>query len=436
MSKPSETLIERSGVRVDVANTGMVGLLPRGSATFLPEPEAKPVFCPFVSVDDHALEPADIFDRRLPAKFKDAAPHLVEDAEGAQFWDVDGVRIPLLMANGAAGRPKSEWGPRAQRYEDFRPGVWDPSARLADMDVVGMWASLCFTSIVFGFAGSRFTAMRDSDLGLACLRAHNDWMIGQWCAADRERYIPCQLPWLADPVVAAAEIRRNAARGFRAVSFSEDPEGQGLPSIHTRHWDPFFAACEETGTVVNLHVGSSGRTARLSSGAPPDAVSVLFPVNGISAVVDWTYSKIPLRFPGMRIVMSEAGVSWVPMLLERLERTVDKKPESQYWTAGDPPIGEVVARTFRFTSINDPSAFRLLDLIGVGNVMLECDFPHFDTNWPYSQSLFADEMAGLDAGTVRAISYRNACDLYRHPEPALARLASSAVGAAGPSLQN
>jgi predicted TIM-barrel fold metal-dependent hydrolase len=424
-----DTVVEEAGKRIDVANTGNVGLLPRGTATFLPEPDPAPVFCPFISVDDHALEPPDIFAGRLTADHRADAPLLVENQEGAQYWQVDGVRIPLLMANGAAGRPKAEWGPRAQRYEDFRRGVWDPAARLRDMDVVGMWASLNFSSIVFGFAGSRFAAMRDRELGLACLRAHNEWMIDEWCAADRDRFIPCQLPWLADPVIAADEVRRNAARGFRAVSFSEDPEGQGFPSIHTGHWDPFFAACEETGTVINLHVGSSGRVAKLSSGAPPDAVSVLFPVSGISAVVDWTYSRIPLRYPGLRIVMSEAGVSWVPMLLERMERTVDKKPESQYWTAGDPPIGEVVSRTFRFTSINDPSAFRLLDIIGAGNVMLECDFPHFDTNWPYSQSLFSEELSALDPGTVRAISYGNACELYRHPEPPAERLASSAIGA-------
>jgi predicted TIM-barrel fold metal-dependent hydrolase len=415
---------------IDSANTGNVGLLPRGRASFLPDPGLQPIFCPFVSVDDHALEPPDLFSARLSRGLIDRAPRLVEDDAGAQYWLIDGTRVPILMANGAMGRPKGEWGPRPQRYEDFRRAVWDPDERVADMDVIGMWASLNFASIVFGFAGSRFAAMPDSDLGLACLQAHNDWMLEQWCGSHPERFVPCQLPWLADPVVAAQEIRRNAARGFKAVSFSEDPEGQGLPSIHTRHWDPFLAACEETGTVLNLHVGSSGKVARLSSGAPPDAISVLFPVSGITAVVDWTYSRIPLRYPGLRIVMSEAGVSWVPMLLERMERTVEKKPQSRYWTADDPSITEIVARTFRFTSINDPSAFRQLDIIGRTNVMLECDFPHFDSTWPDTQQLFESEIAHLDDETIQLLCYGNACETYRLAPPPEDRLAASTIGAA------
>src|SRR5262249_11328368 len=153
--------------------------------------------------------------------------------------------------------------------EDFRPGVWQPLDRLGDMDLTGVWASLCFCSTVWGFAGSRFARMSDREVGLACLRAYNDWMIDEWCATDRDRFIPCQLPWLHAPGVAAAEVRANADRGFRAVSFSENPEALGFPDIYSEFWDPFLRACEETGTVVNLHVGSSGVSRQPSSSSPP-----------------------------------------------------------------------------------------------------------------------------------------------------------------------
>jgi predicted TIM-barrel fold metal-dependent hydrolase len=110
--------------------------------------------------------------------------------------------------------------------------------------------------------------MADPLLGLACLRAYNDWMLDRWCASHPDRFIGCQLPWLRDVEVAAAEIRANAERGFKAVSFSENPEALGLPSLHSGRWDPFFPACAEAGTVVNLHIGSSGNVVRPSSDTP------------------------------------------------------------------------------------------------------------------------------------------------------------------------
>src|SRR5262249_33967703 len=152
--------------------------------------------------------------------------------------------------------------------------------------------------------------IRDREVGYLTLQVYNDWMLEEWCGAAPDRYIPCQMSWLADPVLAAKEVYRNAERGFRAISFSENPEGQGFPSVYQDHWDPFFAACEDTETVVNLHVGSSGSVHTPSRLAPADAKLALFPIHGINSVVDWIYAKVPLRFPRIKIALSEGGVSW------------------------------------------------------------------------------------------------------------------------------
>ncbi len=228
--------------------------------TFIPEPDPETLFCPIISVDDHALEPADTFTSRVSEKLRDAVPRVEVDDDGLPWWIIDGRPSPMMMLNGAAGRPASEWGIYPCRFEDFRPGVADPKLRLHDMDLTGIWASLCFGSVLWGFAGTRFSTYSDPEVGLASLRAYNDWMIEEWCAVAPDRYIPCQLTWLSDPRIAADEIYRNAERGFRAVSFSENPEGLGFPNVYQPYWEPFFAACEETQTVINLHVGSSGTT--------------------------------------------------------------------------------------------------------------------------------------------------------------------------------
>ncbi|MAG32656.1 MAG: amidohydrolase [Deltaproteobacteria bacterium] len=386
--------------------------------TFIDEPDAEPLFCPLISVDDHVLEPADLFEERVPSRLREAAPRLVHDAAGIPFWQIDQKRLPIIMLNGIAGRTRGEWKAASRaRFEEFRASVLDPRRRLADMDLTGVWASLCFPSAVWGFAGWRFARMRDPVVGLASLRAYNDWMLEAWCGTSPDRYIPCQIPWLADAEIAASEIRSNADRGFRAVSFSENPEGLGFPAIYGPDWDPFFAACEETGTVINLHVGSSGRTPNPSSMSPPDAVAALFPLSGIETVVDWIFARIPIRFPKLQIVLSEAGVSWVPMVAERLRRAHRMRESSEAWSLADPDPASLLCQNFFFTSLEDPSAFHQLDLIGADRVMIEMDFPHQDSTWPECQALVRGELSHLPRKTVQQICFGTAADLYRHPSP-------------------
>lgn len=398
---------------------------PELELSFLPEPQPRSVWCPVISVDDHAFEPPSLFDQ-VPAKYRDMAPRFVE-VEGRPGWLITGEMHFFTGLDGAANRPISEWRSRKMRVQDFRPSVWDVEARVRDMDLVGVWASLCFPSITWGFAGTALNRIPDLDVAHACVQAYNDWVVEEWWGPQPDRLIPCQLPFLLDPVRAAAEIRRNAARGVHAVSFVENTSALGLPSVHTDHWDPFFRACEETETALNLHVGSSGRISSPSPETPDPAHVALFPLNGIEAVVDWVFSGVPERFPDVRIVLSEAGISWVPMVVERLNRANRQRAAApQAWRGPAHPV-DLLHRNFWFTSIEDPSSFRQLDVINEDHVMLEVDFPHTDSTWPDSQELFRSELEHLSVATVRKICFENAARLYHHPEPPESMRATSTL---------
>jgi predicted TIM-barrel fold metal-dependent hydrolase len=400
----------------------------RGVVTFLPEPEPTTLFCPIISSDDHYLEPRDLFVARVPARLRDDVPRMEDDEDGVPWWVFDDQRIPIMLSSGAAGRPVSEWSFAPQKFEELRTGVWDVDARVRDMDLNGIWAALNFPSLIWGFAGTALAKLKNAEAGLAAVRAYNDWVIDEWTAAHPERFIPCQMPWLADPATAAEEIRRNAARGFKAVSFSENPEGLGYPGVYSQHWDPFFAACAETGTVLNLHTGSSGSITRPSSSSPLEVLNALFPVSGIVTTIDWIFAKIPLRFPELRIVLSEGGVSWVPMVVERLGRAYRFRDASENWKASDGHPLDSLRQSFWFTSIEDPSAFQQLDLIGRDRVMIEADYPHMDGSWPDTQGLVRGGTQHLDADAIRAVCYGNAASLYRHVAPPSEWLTRSAVG--------
>lgn len=394
--------------------------------SLLPEPDPKPVWCPVISVDDHSFEPSTLFDT-VPAKFRDDVPRLIH-VDGRPAWQIADKQFFFSGMDGAAGRPITEWRSMQMRLEDYRTSVYDTDARVHDMDIAGVWGSLCFPSITWGFAGTTFSRMPDKELGFACVQAYNDWAVEQWAGSHPDRFIPCALSYLADAELAAKEIYRNAERGVHAVSFTENPAQLGFPSVHSDHWEPFWRACAETDTAINLHIGSSGRISCPSPDTPVPAQVALFPLNGIETVVDWIFSGIPQRYSDIHIVLSEAGISWVPMVVERLHRAYrQREAEPGVWAGSTIHPVDVLHRNFWFTSIEDPSAFKRLDVISEDRMMLEVDFPHSDSSWPDSQELFRAELETLPIETIKKICYGNAAALYHHPEPPQSMLDESVL---------
>ena len=187
------------------------------NSPFTSSPEAHPGRQPrhhlLISVDDHLVEPPHLFEGRLPKKFADRQPRVIETAEGTQAWVLDSLVLPDIAVNAVAGRPVEEQYVEPLRFDMIRRGTWDIEARIADMDLDGVYASLNFPSAL-GFGGVRLTMLDDAEFVLALVRAYNDWHLEEWAGTHPERIIPCQIPYLLDAEVAAGEIRRNAARGI------------------------------------------------------------------------------------------------------------------------------------------------------------------------------------------------------------------------------
>lgn len=368
-----------------------------------------------VSVDDHVLEPPTMFQGRLPRKFTDRAPYVERDND-AEAWVFDELRSPISAADGYVTWEPGTGDDIGVTYDDYRPGVWNVHDRILDMDLGGIYASLNFPSIAFGFAGQAFMRMKESDLGLACMRAYNDWMIEEWVGAYPERLIPCQVTWLKDAEVAAAEIRRNAERGFRAVAFTENPEMLGLPSLHSQYWRPFLEACAETETVVNLHIGSSSHIYVPSSDSPIEVIGTLIPVvNGMGSCLDWLYSWVPMGIPTIKIVISEGGLGWVPLLLDRLHFHFHEFSDKSEAGTAKISAQEVLRRNFWFATYYDPKALYYRHEIGVDHIMLESDYPHPDSSWPDTQRLIDEQIRLFSQNDIELLTHGTACTLYRHP---------------------
>jgi predicted TIM-barrel fold metal-dependent hydrolase len=387
--------------------------------TLLPDPPRARRYVPIFSTDDHLVEPPGMFEGRLPKRFADLAPRVVENDGHGQAWLYDGRLNPQIGLAAVAGRPIEECSYEPVRFDEMRPAAWDARARIRDMDLDGVYASVNFPSAMAGFCGHRLQlGVSDPELALAVVRGYNDWYLDEWVGSAPDRFVACQIPWLLDPRVAAQEVRRNAARGFTALAFSENPEPLGLPSIHTGYWDPLLDACEETGTVVCLHVGSSGSTPSTSSDAPGDCIGVLFFGFAMFAAVDWLYSKIPVRFPDIKICLSEGGVGWVAGLLDRLDHVGRYQAIYGTWEGIDLTPREVMQRNFWFCSLEDAAAFDVLEHIGVDRVTVETDYPHLDGTWPESQAVLQRQIGHLPPDAAAKIAWANASALFRHPVPA------------------
>lgn len=380
----------------------------------LPDPEPAEVKYTIISVDDHLVEPADMFEGRLPSRLQDRAPHIVIDERGHEVWEFEGERYSQVGMNAVAGRSRSLKNLEPTRFADMRRGCWDIHERVRDMDLNGVWASLNFPSMITGFCGRTFAQIDDAELGWECTRAWNDWLHDEWWKPYPERTIPMGITFLSDPERAAAEIRRNAERGFVAVTMPERPHRIGLPSLFTGYWDPIIEACAETDTVIALHVASSG-----GYELPPQAPALqlgatMFGQLSLSACSEWLWSGYPLKHPNLKITMSEGGIGWVAMLLDRLDNIIDRSGYGMGW---DIRPSEVLLRNFWFCTLDDPSTIVTRHRIGIENIMFETDYPHGDGTWPDTQKVVEEVYGDLPANELRAILCENAARVFRHPLP-------------------
>jgi predicted TIM-barrel fold metal-dependent hydrolase len=382
---------------------------------FLPEPLPREVKYTVISVDDHVVEPRHLFEGRVPAHLADKAPRIVETRNGHEVWEFEGEFFSQVGMNAIAGRRPETVKLEPFRFEQMRPGCYDVDARVRDMDVNGVWASVNFPSMITGFCGRVYFNAKDRDVGLACTRAWNDWLFEEWYQPHPTRIVPLGITYLADAQLAAEEIRRNAARGFTGVSLPERPHLIGLPSLWDReHWDPIIEACVETDTVVSLHVGSSGMADKPDDAPGLQLGATLFGQLSLTACAEWLWSEYPHKHPTLKIAMSEGGIGWVAMLLDRLDNIIDRSGYGMGW---DERPADVLQRNFSFCTIDDPSTIETRHRIGIENVMVETDYPHGDGTWPDTQLVIEKYWGHIPDDELRMMCCENAARLYRHPLP-------------------
>jgi predicted TIM-barrel fold metal-dependent hydrolase len=327
-----------------------------------------------------------------------------------QAYDDAVAAFAQRMARGAGAANSSGAAMKAADANAafHRPGYWDPVERLADMDADGVQAEVLYSEV------SAFRYLADMKEGMSeSVRAFND-VLSAFAAPDAQRLIVSyQIP-IHDIDLAVAEVRRVVALDAKSLQLPVFPSEFGLAEYFDERYDPLFALIEETGLPVCCHIGLNTNLDDLMRRDPTPNKGVMVPVTALmtaEAFGMWIMGGVFEKFPGLKVVFVEPGLTWVAWWLHIAD---DMATRQGY---AFPAISRLPSSYFRsnvfLTFIEERIALeRLRDVIGVQNVMWSTDFPHPVTSWPNSRKIIEEQLAGVPADERELILSGNAARVW------------------------
>jgi predicted TIM-barrel fold metal-dependent hydrolase len=292
-------------------------------------------------------------------------------------------------------------------------GEWDPMARLADMDLDGVRTEVLYIDAT----GGSMLYQLEPDAGRAVTTAINSAALDFARVAPDRLVVVNLLPLhgIADsPQPAIAEVHRLASEGARALQVPLYPEDQGLPKYLDPVFDPLWSAIEEVQMPVSLHVcPPKGRGLGADPSPAKGVFQVMPPILMSQPMVELILNGVFQRHPGLRVVLVEAGLGWIPYLLDRMD-TCHRKGD---WKARGMPIDNLpsdywysnMAATFE----EDLMAMGMRDRLGVENLLWATDYPHPDQTFPRSLEVIDEHIASLPERERDLMIHDNAARLYR-----------------------
>ena len=371
-----------------------------------------------ISADGHVdliWLPPDLFTSNASAKFKDRMPHVVDGPKGPMWVSKNGANFGLLNGMGSAGREyvpgvihRSDRMASTGLYEDGKKGIrrlTDVELRLKDQDRDGVQAE-----VLYGVLGSSMR-LNDNEAADEMLRIYNDWLYS-FCKPHPERLAGLANIPSHSMESAVAEVKRVAKMGgFKGLDIANRPD---MVPLWDPFWDPLWAISEETKLPIHIHT-IGGRSPDVTK-YPPHVQRRIFAVHitGFQMhmsgfLMGLIFSGALERHPGLKVVIGEAGIGWIPYVLDHMDLEWEdqfkdlelKMKPSEYWK-----------RQCYATYQTDPVGVRLIDLLGEDNVMWGNDFPHPDGIWPDSKEFLDRELGPLPEKVRRKIVCDNAAKLY------------------------
>lgn len=365
-----------------------------------------------ISADCHINEPPHVFDN-VPTKLKDRAPKMMTGVDGGEYWSYDGKPPKRTFGiEATAGQTSAVKKISGLRFDEILPGNYDGKAHVSDMDKDGVDVSIVYPS------ASIFTYITDDrELGIACLKSYNDWVLDEFQGADAKRIVGLPMLPVDDGIdVCLAEADRcldKGARGFFIPGFPARP-------YHDSYYDPLYARVAEAGVPLSFHRTFGGKPAEADW---DEVVDQKITTAGtvyrfFSAVRPFTYLTMGGTFakhPDLRIVAAEVNFGWLPFWAQTMEQNFDVRS-----AMADDTIGtalrptEHLGRNLFVTILDDYVGFKLIDDYPwlADCAMFSTDYPHSVCLWPNSQEHIAKLTAGVSPEATEKILSGNAARVY------------------------
>jgi predicted TIM-barrel fold metal-dependent hydrolase len=371
---------------------------------------------PVIDADAHVNEPPNLWQDRVPSRFKERAPRVVKDDKGGDVWEFDQgkARIPVGLT-AVAGLSYVQFRNSGFTYEGMRPGSWDPAERIKELDLDGVYAQVQYPSVTLRGAA---TYSDDDELQIACVRAYNDWL-ADFCAHNPNRLYGLGIIPTVGAEAAVAELEHSLRRNHRGVVISRWPNGEFDPSDED---DRFFAIAQEAELPVHVHIGSflrtpgrhtmnSGRRFMGQVGATKSGTGV------IPIVEEFLFCGVLDKFPRLKVVMVESNIGWIPTVLEQ---TDDMFLRYRFWSGGEDMKllpSEYFYRNIWATFMIDTVGMALRYKCNLDHIMWSTDYPHTGSDWPNSRVTLERNFRGLPYDEVKKMVHDNARALYKMTIP-------------------
>lgn len=356
------------------------------------------------SCDDHLdlyAVPPKLWESRLAGALAGRGPRVVV-RDGEPVWVCDDLVI------GRSGRsPKSKLAQQLNAIgragiddDGYRAGT--PELRLQDLDLDGIWASVIYGPLSLGFD------VADPALQDACYAAWNDWAVEEFNAVSPDRL--CVLAFLPShsPEAAASELERAAAIGHRGAIVSVFDIDPG-----DRAWDRLWAAAQDTGLPISFHIraGTSSKLSYRIGKWQSAAFASLLPLQLDEPLATMVFSGALERHPGLRLVLAESGVGWLPYFLARMDLEWESLGDKLDYSPSIAP-SELFRRQVFATFEEDALGAQLIPLLDADGCMWASDYPHTDSTFPHSRRAIEETLGSLPAEDRRKITATNCARLY------------------------
>ena len=402
-----------------------------------------------IDCDSHFTEPPELWTSRAPAAMLDKVP-VQKTVDGRTAWYLNGDVWSTTGGNTIQSGHRKVLGSHVvQPFEDIDTSAWAVKERLELCDEMGIYGQILYPNGV-GFASNHVFSIQDLEQRKMVLEIYNDFFVDVQDEGNGRLFPQAMLP-IWDMEFTVAEMTRLLDKGITGFTLSDKPEMVGLPELWEPYFEPMWDLFNESGAVANFHIGAGMSRAEMEDirgsrdrqakvGGLTESADLPRPIparaptywstfghqrrlaihatqmymSNVRIITNLCMSNLFERDPKLKSVSAESGIGWIPFILEALEYQYDEMvtESDEVAHAQRRPSEYFRDHLYVMFWFEQSAPAKLIEDVGVNNVLIETDVPHPTCLYPSTREHFTRVLADVDPAVRRRVLQDNAAELY------------------------